>query len=178
MKKWSCRIVGGLVAMIAAVWLIGSQLPVEHHASMSAEYEHPPEVVWAVISDFTASPTWRSAVDTVNRLPDRNGRPSWRETGSYGSMALELEEHLPPLRMVTRITDPDLPFGGRWTYELEPLARGSRLTITENGEIYNPAFRFLSRFVFGYTETMDRYLEDLATRLETESTVSTFRTSK
>jgi len=178
MKKWSCRIVGGLVALIAAVWLIGSQLPVEHYATTSAEYGHPPEAVWAVISDFSTSPTWRSAIDTVDRLPDRNGRRSWRETGSYGSMALELEEHLPPLRMVTRITDPDLPFGGRWTYEIEPLASGSRLTITENGEIYNPAFRFLSRFVFGYTETMDRYLEDLATRLEAEITARTFRTAK
>jgi len=178
MKKWSYRIVGGLVALIAAVWLIGSQLPVEHLATTSAEYGHSPEVVWAVISDFSTSPTWRSAIDTVDRLPDRNGRPSWRETGSYGSMALELEEHLPPLRMVTRITDPDLPFGGRWTYEIEPLASGSRLTITENGEIYNPAFRFLSRFVFGYTGTMDRFLQDLATRLENEVAVRTFRTAR
>lgn len=178
MKKWSYRIVGGLVALFATVWLVGSQLPVEHHASTSAEYEHPPEVIWAVISDFTTSPSWRSSVDTVDRLPDRNGRPSWRENGRYGSMALELEEHLPPLRMVTRINDPDLPFGGRWTYELEPLRGGTRLTITENGEIYHPVFRFLGRFVFGYTGTMDMYLEDLATRLETAVPARTFRTSK
>jgi len=178
MKKWSYRIVGGLFTLIAAVWLIGSQLPVEHYATTSAEYGQPPEVVWEVISDFSTSPAWRSAIDTVDRLPDRNGRPSWRETGSNGSMALELEEHLPPLRMVTRITDPDLPFGGSWTYEIEPLASGSRLTITENGEIYNPAFRFLSRFVFGYTETMDRYLQDLASRLETGIMANTLRTAQ
>jgi uncharacterized protein YndB with AHSA1/START domain len=178
MKKLSYRVAGGLVTIVAAVWLIGSQLPVEHLATTSAEYEHPPEVVWSVISDISELPTWRSAVDTIDRLPDRNGRVSWRETGAYGSMSLELEETLPPLRMVTRITDPDLPYGGRWIYELEPLPSGSRLTITENGEIYNPAFRFMSRFVFGYTETMDRYLDDLAARLEDEVSAQTFRTAR
>jgi hypothetical protein len=178
MKKWFYRIAAGLVAVMAAVWLIGSQLPVEHLATTSAEYAYPPEIVWTVISDIPEMPTWRSAVDIVDRLPDRNGRLSWRETGIYGSVSLELEEALPPLRMVTRITDPDLPYGGRWIYELEPLGHGSRLTITENGEIYNPAFRFLARFVFGYTGTMERYLEDLAARLENEVSVQTFRTAK
>ena len=33
--------------------------------------------------------------------------------------------------------------------------------ITENGEVYNPLFRFMSRFVFGHTATIDKYLEDL-----------------
>ena len=178
MKIWLYRIAAGLVATMAAVWLIGTRLPVEHLATTSAEFDHPPEVVWAVISDIAEQPAWRSAVDTIDRLPDRNGRLSWRETGAYGSVSLELEENLPPLRMVTRITDPDLPYGGRWIYELEPLANGSRLTITENGEIYNPAFRFLAQFVFGYTGTMERYLDDLAIRLEKEVSVQTFRTAQ
>ena len=34
-------------------------------------------------------------------------------------------------------------------------------TITENGEIYNPFFRFMARFVFGYTATMETYLKAL-----------------
>lgn len=45
--------------------------------------------------------------------------------------------------------------------DLEIAAAGegrSRLTITEHGEIYNPIFRTLARFVFGYTTTMDSCL--------------------
>jgi hypothetical protein len=33
--------------------------------------------------------------------------------------------------------------------------------ITEDGEVYNPIFRFMSRFVFGHTHTMDAYLRAL-----------------
>ena len=39
---------------------------------------------------------------------------------------------------------------------------GTRVSITERGEVYNPIFRFLSRFVFGHTGTMETYLRDLA----------------
>ncbi len=42
---------------------------------------------------------------------------------------------------------------------------GTRLTITENGEVYNPIFRFMSRFVFGHTATMDQFLSDLKKRV-------------
>jgi hypothetical protein len=38
---------------------------------------------------------------------------------------------------------------------------GSTVTITEDGEIYNSFFRFMSRYVIGYEGTMTKYLEDL-----------------
>ncbi len=42
---------------------------------------------------------------------------------------------------------------------------GSLVTITEDGEVYNPLFRFLSRYVFGYAATMDSFLARLAKSL-------------
>jgi hypothetical protein len=33
--------------------------------------------------------------------------------------------------------------------------------ITEDGEVYNPVFRFVSRFILGHTRTMDFYLRAL-----------------
>ena len=44
-----------------------------------------------------------------------------------------------------------------------------RFTITENGEVYNPIFRFLSRYVMGYTATMDRYLQAVQNKLSSPS---------
>ena len=64
-----------------------------------------------------------------------------------------------------RIADPKLPFGGTWTYEIAPTAGGSTLTITENGEVYNPIFSFMARFVFGYDGTMKTYLANLEKKL-------------
>ena len=89
----------------------------------------------------------------------------WREHGDNGTITFEIVEARPPARLVRRIADPSLPFGGTWTYELTPHASGTRLTITEAGEVYNPVFRFMSRFVFGHTATMDRFLTDLTARL-------------
>ena len=57
-----------------------------------------------------------------------------------------------------------LPFGGSWDYLIEPDGTGSKLTVTENGEVYNPIFRFVSRYVMGHTATMDKYLAALAAK--------------
>jgi hypothetical protein len=64
-------------------------------------------------------------------------------------------------RHVDRIADPSLPFGGRWIYDLASDGSGTALTITEEGEVYNPVFRFVSRFIMGHTRTIDRYIADL-----------------
>lgn len=73
-------------------------------------------------------------------------------------MADELVE---PTRVVNRIDDPELPFGGRWIYEMQPNGSGSVVTITEEGEVYNPVFRVMSRFVFGHHGELERYARDL-----------------
>jgi hypothetical protein len=105
-------------------------------------------------------------VKSVTRLPDREGRLVWIEEGSSGRITLAVQRADPPRVLVVRIADRDLPFGGTWTYEIaaDP-AGGSVLTITEDGEIYNPLFRFMARFVFGYDSTLASYLESLGGRL-------------
>ena len=47
---------------------------------------------------------------------------------------------------------------------------GASLTITEDGHISNAFFRFMSRFVFGYTSTMEAYLIDLGNKFGEEVT--------
>jgi len=64
--------------------------------------------------------------------------------------------------MVTRIRDTDLGYSGQWTYTLVPENGGTRVTITEDGEVSNVLFRFMSRYVFGMASTIDTYLRSLA----------------
>jgi hypothetical protein len=73
-------------------------------------------------------------------------------------ITMEQMEAIPAKRLVGRISDKSLPFGGGWTYELQPLDGGTRLTITETGIVRNPIFRFVSRFVMGHSATLDKYL--------------------
>jgi uncharacterized protein YndB with AHSA1/START domain len=95
-------------------------------------------------------------------------RVRWREYGR-NTITFERVEIEPPTRLVTRIADPDLPFGGTWTFDLVEEGEGTRLTITEHGEVHNPVFRFMSRYVFGHAATIEQFLEDLGRRLPPSS---------
>jgi uncharacterized protein YndB with AHSA1/START domain len=154
-----------VVALLACVVLIGWALPERHEVSRSTALPQPPDVVWRALTDAAAFPTWRSDVISVEQLSASPGHESWREQQKSGSLTYEVTEAEPPSRLVTRIADKNLPFGGSWTYELSPVSGGTRLTITERGEVYNPVYRFVSRFVMGHTATIDRYLEDLKKKL-------------
>ena len=154
---------GILVALVGLVTLIGYSLPVAHTASRTASLTQPADRVYVALTDVQSYPQWRSDVKSVEDLAASPRR--WREHGSNGDLTFEVVEANPPGRLVTRIADRDLPFGGTWTYELTPEGDGTRLTITEDGEVYNPIFRFMSRFVFGHTATMDQFLSDLKKRV-------------
>lgn len=163
------------VAVVGVVILgvvgVGMLLPVSHTAVTSRAVQGTPEEVWAAVTGVEAFPEWRPGLETIEALPPRDGRPVWRESGPTGTMTIETVEAEVPTRLVTRIADEDLPFGGTWTYELEPTGDGrTRVTITEDGEVYNPVFRFMARFVFGHTATMDTYLDGLEARMGPGST--------
>jgi uncharacterized protein YndB with AHSA1/START domain len=157
-----------ILALVALVFGVGALLPIAHTAQVSGDVSGTPEQVWAVVTDVERFPSWRSDVSRVERVSRPSGLPAWREEGSSGAFTLEVTELLPPSRLVTRIADEGLPFGGSWTYELTPSSGGTRVVLTENGEIYNPAFRFMARFVFGYSSTLETYLEQLGARMAGE----------
>lgn len=165
-------VVAGLVSVVVLILGIGATLPADHVASRSADYDQSPQAIWEAITDYESFPEWRSGVSTVERLPDRDGRPAWVEHGAFGPLPMAVDEARPPTRLVLRIADDTLPFGGTWTYEINRLNGNTSLTITERGTITNVVFRFMSRFVFGYTSTMETYLHDLETRFSEEVTVS------
>jgi hypothetical protein len=91
----------------------------------------------------------------------------FRQHSKDGPLVLEIVEARPGTRFVTRIADPGQPFGGSWTFEFTADATGTRVTITEHGEVYNPIFRFISRFVFGHDNTIKNFLSSLQRYSET-----------
>ena len=163
--KWFWIAVGVIAAMVVAALVIGWLLPEKHTASRRGSFQASPEAVWALMTDVEKFPSWRSDVKAVERLPNRDGRPVWVEEGSNGRITFAVERSDAPRLLVVRIADPDLPFGGTWTYAVSAASSGSTLTITEDGAIYNPLFRVLSRFVFGYESTLATYLKDAGARL-------------
>lgn len=160
--KWFLGIIAVLAGMLILVIVIGALLPKHHVASREGRYRQPPDVIWKTITDVDAMPAWRAGLKNVKRLSDRNGLPAWVETLNSGVIPLETTASEPRSKLVVRIADPKLPFGGTWTYQIRATPEGSALRITENGEVYNPVFRFVSRFLLGYTATIDGYLNSLA----------------
>jgi len=155
---------GVLAAVVLLIVAVGYTLPVAHVATREAQLAAPLERVYSALRDVEKFPGWRSDVKSVELLATTPA-VRWRERGD-NDITFEMELADPPRRLVTRIVDRSLPFGGSWTYELSPQQGGTRLVITEHGEVYNPLFRFVSRFVFGHTATIDRFLADLGRYLQ------------
>ena len=160
--KWILWTLAGLVAIVGIAALIGWLLPVNHEASRSANLDRPREAIYADISDVASHPRWFPGVTRVEMLDAPAGTIRFREHRSTGPIVMEVVEATAPSRFVTKIADPTQPFGGTWTFELAPNGAGTRVTITERGEIYNPLFRFMARFVFGYTKSLETGLKGLA----------------
>jgi len=133
--KWVFWIVVSLVGSVGIVALIGAFLPVGHVASRTADFNKPPADVFALIANPATYRAWWTGADVKS----------------------EVVESAPPSRLVTRVIG-ETQFGGTWTIDILPTSRGSSMTVTERGEIYNVVFRTLARYVFGYTGTMDSFL--------------------
>jgi len=133
--RWVIWVVGSLAVIVAVVAIVGSMLPQQHTASRTARVALAPAALYPILVQMAQAST---------------------------DPPVRVERQEPPSLLVTTISDPKLPFGGSWTYRLEPAGTAaSDLTITENGEVYNVIFRFMSRFVFGHHATMDAFIREL-----------------
>jgi uncharacterized protein YndB with AHSA1/START domain len=164
--RWILRLALVALVGVGGVLLIGGALPENHEATLERVVPGSSSEVWDVVTTVERFPEWRPGVDRVERLEDRNGLPAWREEGSGGSLTLSVVWLERPDRLVVRVADDDGAFGGSWTYDLSPAdERGTRVTITEQGHVDSPLFRFVSRYVMGHERTLRRYLDALEARM-------------
>jgi len=142
--KWVGFAVAAVVTLVAIVAIVGTQLPRDHVASRTLRVRQPPEEVWPVVTRLMAA----------------------------SSVPTDILEQDPPRRLVSRVKETEKMFGGTWTVVSSPASGGSTLTITEDGWVANPMFRFVSRFVIGHHSTMDGILKGVAQELGEEPSLS------
>lgn len=165
MLKWSLVVLGALVGLVLVITLVGALLPRDHRATASIALDQPADSVWRVIRALGGYAEWWGEAEAVERLPDRDGREIWEQRDRRGQrIPIEVVTAEAPRRLVTRIADEDLPFGGTWTFEIVDSASGCTLSLTEDGEVRNPVFRFMARFVFGHYATIESFLGALGQR--------------
>lgn len=173
--KWILIILGVVVVLVLLVALIGAMLPQSHVAVRSVHLHRPPTDVWKTVTDVASAGKWRRDIEGIEMLPPTNGHIAWREVAKHGGVNYEGELVRAPVpgvpgRFISRITDKNLPYGGEWIIDVAAAPNGSVVTVTENGEVYNPIFRFVSRYIMGQTATIDGYLRALGRHFGEEVT--------
>jgi hypothetical protein len=152
--KWLLIIPGILIGLVLIIVIIGYLLPVKHTSSVQVSINASPAEVWARLTDFSGYPAWRSDVKSVNV----RSAVEWVEVNDRGdSLPLKIITLDAGQRLVTQIEGQNLPFGGGWEFRLKNNGDSTSVTITENGEVYNPLFRFVSKFIMGHNATLKKY---------------------
>lgn len=150
-----------LLAVILLLTVIGLCLPKGHRVSSRAKYRQSPESLWQVLTDYGSRPNWCPGVKKVEKFPSNDGRLVWKEFWKFGPMTFEQMEAIAPKRLVIRIADPNLPFGGSWAYDFTSAEGGGTwVAITEDGEVRKPVFRVFSRMTSQHA-TMEMLLKAL-----------------
>jgi hypothetical protein len=159
--KWLLYIPAALVVLLLITTLIGLMLPEAHHATRAARFRQSPDEIFAAI---TGPQDWRGV--TVSELPRDGGPRRWREQSGHHAITFEEIASDPPRLYRSRIIDKNLPFSGTWTWEITATNDGCTCRITEDGQVHNPFFRFVSRFILGHTKTIDDYLNALGKKFD------------
>jgi hypothetical protein len=153
-------VIGSLAVVAAVVVGMGLLIPKRHVVSRSASYRLGPEQLYPLIA---GPQDWRPDVVRCDVVPDGSGRDLMRETTRDGeTITYELLDRKPPTSIRRRIATQNLPYSGTWAFSLVPKDGVTVVRITEDGEVHNPVFRFVSHFVLGHTRTLDAYLRAMA----------------
>jgi uncharacterized protein YndB with AHSA1/START domain len=151
-----------IVGMPTAIWFAGMLLPKAHSVTRSATVAAPPDKVWGLVADFANEAKWNGAIKSSTRGSDKDGHEVWVTVDKRGGkLPLETVEVVAGQKLVRRIADPKLPYGGKWTITLAPDGGGTLVSVTEDGEVYNPIFRFIARTFMDEAATVNAYLNGL-----------------
>ncbi len=161
MGKWLLFLAALPLAAAAIVLGVGLLLPREHVARGERVLPAPPAAVAAMVRNVEAQPRWRGNVRAIELLERHGTSLRYVERSADGAITFAMTEEVPDRSFISRIDDPDLPFGGFWTIAIEPAGQGSRIRIEERGFVGHPVYRFFAALVFGHERTMKAYLDDL-----------------
>ena len=160
MLRWFLVVVGVLVAIGVAGYVVGLLLPRTHTARMEGVVAKAPAEIATILRDVRRYPSWRRGV-VVEDISQTADAITYVELADKDRIAYRLTEPVRDGQFVATMSDSSLPFGGAWTITLTPEDAGTRVGIQEDGEVRDPVYRLFAHFVFGYTSSMKTYLENL-----------------
>lgn len=165
--KWILIVVVALVVIAALIYLLGSLLPVKHQSMIESDLSTDPDKLWKILTTPADYKNWRSGIKELEVTDERH----WSELNTHGDKVNYRADWIEVnSKLTTHILNTNLPYGGHWEFSITKTNGGSHLRITENGEVYNPIFRFMSKYAFGHDATLRTYMADLQKKLTTSNT--------
>jgi uncharacterized protein YndB with AHSA1/START domain len=107
--------------------LAGLALPATRITRGTMTFARSRETIWTILMDLDGMPRWRSDLTRLERLPELEGRLTWKETGSGGERIVQMIVAEAPRRLVIRNADP--PDRDERVIELQAVLGGTATLV-------------------------------------------------
>ncbi len=135
------KFLGFCVAAVIAMVMIGAGMSPRHVVTRSMSFVAPPERVWSALLSIRQLPVDRSDLRVVDQGTATRPPDAIEVVGTPVKIAIDTFR--PPYYLVVRTVEPDVAWGGTWTFELElESAQITKLTVIEDAEVHQRLLRF------------------------------------
>ena len=166
---------GGFAGLLFLVFVIGMFMPERYVGLAQVTYDKSADDVWTALLDYDRNPMTGKMKKSVQTQSIENDLPVWtEEMRSREVITVKTIEADRPQHMVREMTSISVPMTSRWTYTLEPLGEGCKLTMDgettiRSGTWHVPIFRVMMKLGGGVKKGLDIQMNMVAESLGVEA---------
>ncbi|MFW7380775.1 MAG: hypothetical protein ACOH5I_18315 [Oligoflexus sp.] len=153
------------LTLVGFLHFFGSRIDPHHVTTYEDTLALSSSELWSYVADIPKQVEWNEGIVKVEELQAFEGHRVWRETYHTGdSLVFYISDVVERQSFTRTIHDPQSPFQGYWTIEIEALNdETSRIVVTEYGQIKHTILRFLAHNVMGIDTFIKSYVENIKT---------------
>ncbi|MEZ5355808.1 MAG: SRPBCC family protein [Bryobacteraceae bacterium] len=132
----------GLAVVAAVAWGVGSSLDRSFDSTTQTIIHRPPLDVWLAVTDYDSVPQWHPEFSKAEMLSPTKWRGFFKDgfVATYEVTQFQLGRFVEASQV-----ERDLPYWGRFSFQLEEVEEGTRLTIRSHLEVAPPLTRLVAR---------------------------------
>ena len=138
--RWLITVAGTVIACVAGLAGIGYSTHNTHVVQVRIDLSASPDTVARLLADLDGWADWNHSIDAIEALDER---PEIRDVdGDLGFLRLGPDPQAPEGSVTYRLER--RWYSGKWSFDVEQLDGGSRVTFTEQARIENLVIRGLT----------------------------------